>query len=132
MIVQRIDHIGIAVKSIKSTAETFEKAFGLNCERIREIEEYKLKACRIPMGDINVELLEPIDETSPIAKFLENRGEGLHHIAIKVNDIEETLERLKKSGIELIDEKPKIDAKGHKIAFISPESFSRVLIELTE
>lgn len=127
-----LDHIGIAVESIKSAKETLEKAFGLTCEKIVEATEYRLKVCLLPLGDISLELLEPMDKSSPVAKFLEKRGEGLHHIALRVKDIEETLKRLKELGIELIDEKPKIGARGHKIAFISPKGFSGVLIELTE
>lgn len=127
-----LDHIGIAVKSIEKTEEVLEKAFGLKCERAVEAAEYKLRVCLIPLGDIVLELLEPMDKNSPIAKFLEKRGEGLHHIALRVKSIEEVLKRLKGLGIKLIDEKPKIGARGHKIAFISPKGFSGVLIELTE
>ena len=132
MEIEGVDHIGIVVKSLKEALNTWKRTLGLKDERIIEAEDYKLKIGLVSLGNLYLEFLEPTHATSPVAKFLKKRGGGLHHIAFKVKNIKKVLDELKSLGIEFIDERPKMGARGHKIAFISPKSFSGVLIELTE
>ncbi len=127
-----IDHFGIAVKNLKESIKNFEKAFGLKCGEIEEIKEQSAKLGMIPIQNVNVELLESTDDNSPIAKFINKRGEGFHHIAIRVDDIEKELKRLKKEKVQLINETYKIGAHGAKVAFIHPKSMHGLLVELVE
>ncbi len=130
--IKGLKHVGIAVKDIDATLEVFEKTLGLKHEKTVTIDERKLKIALLDLGETKIELLEPMDTEGTIAKFLQNRGEGMHHIAFKVTDIEKMLADLQKKGVTLIDEKPRKGAEGNKIAFIHPKSTKGVLIELCE
>ncbi|MEJ5301382.1 MAG: methylmalonyl-CoA epimerase [Thermodesulforhabdaceae bacterium] len=128
----KIDHIGIAVKSIEQARKLYEGLLGLKYEGSETVAEQKVTTAFFPIGDTEIELLESTDPDGPIAKFIEKRGEGIQHIAFRVDNIEEALEELKKQGIQLIDEKPRIGAGGAKIAFLHPKATGGVLIELCE
>ncbi|MCS7119197.1 MAG: methylmalonyl-CoA epimerase [Archaeoglobaceae archaeon] len=127
----KIDHIGIAVKSLEEAKKTFE-GVGLKVKGVEEVKEQKVKVAMLPVGESKIELLEATAEDSAIAKFIASRGEGIHHIAINVENIEKSLEIAKKSGIKLIDEKPRIGAGGKKVAFLHPKSTHGVLLEFVE
>lgn len=130
--VEKIDHIGIAVKSIERTSELLSKILGLKVVGKEIVEEQKVKVAFLPLGDSELELLESTSLDGPIARFIEKKGEGIQHIAFKVNNIEEVLEKLKKEGVRLIDEKPRYGAGGAKIAFLHPKSTNGILVELCE
>lgn len=127
----KIDHIGIAVKKLEEAIRTFE-ALGFKVKEIEEVKEQKVKVAMLPVGESRIELLEATAEDSAIAKFIASRGEGIHHIAINVENIEKSLEIAKNSGIKLIDEKPRIGAGGKKVAFLHPKSVHGVLLEFVE
>lgn len=128
---RKIDHIGIAVKSLDEAVELYKK-LGFEVKEIEEVEEQKVKVAMLPVGESKIELLEATSPESAIAKFIEKRGEGIHHIAVNVENIEEALENAKKNGLQLIDEKPRIGAGGKKVAFIHPKSTKGVLLEFVE
>lgn len=130
--VGKVDHIGIAVKSIDEALKFYEDVLGIKCVSTEVVEEQKVKVAFLPVGDTEVELLESTDEDGPVAKFIEKKGEGIQHIAYKVDDIEKSIEELKEKGIRLIDEKPRYGAGGAKIAFLHPKSTFGVLIELCQ
>jgi len=127
-----IEHIGIAVNSLDEALQVFEKTLGLKLEKITVVEAQKVKIAFLKVGETRIELLEPTDKEGTIGKFLEKKGEGIHHIAFKVTGIEDMLQQLKEKGITLIDEKPREGAEGGKIAFLHPKSTRNVLIELCE
>lgn len=126
----KLDHIGIAVKSLESA--TIYSALGLTIEHTEVVESQKVKTAFIPVGDATLELLEPTSEDSPIAKYIEKRGEGIHHICIRVTNIEQKLEELKAQGFRLVNEHPVPGAHGCKVAFLHPAAGNGVLIELSE
>jgi len=128
----KIDHIGIAVKSIADARKLYEGILGLKYEGSETVAEQKVTTAFFPIGDTEIELLESTDPDGPIAKFIEKRGEGIQHIAFRVENIEEALEELKKQGIQLIDQKPRTGAGGARIAFLHPKATGGVLIELCE
>lgn len=130
--VGKVDHIGIAVKSIDEALKFYEDVLGIKCVSQEVVEEQKVKVAFLPIGDTEVELLESTDEEGPVAKFIEKKGEGIQHIAYKVDDIELAIEELKAKGIRMIDEKPRYGAGGAKIAFLHPKSTFGVLIELCQ
>ncbi len=130
--VKKIDHIGIAVKSIEEVKHLFENIFNLKIIGEEIIEEQKVKVAFIPLGDSELELLESTLPDGPIARFIEKKGEGIQHIAFKVDNLERILSELKEKGIRLIDEKPRYGAGGAKIAFLHPKSTNGILIELCE
>lgn len=130
--VEKIDHIGIAVKSIKETSKLLSNILGLKVIGEEIVEEQKVKIAFLPIGDSELELLESTSTEGPITRFIEKKGEGIQHIAFRVNNIEEILEKLKKEGIRLIDEKPRYGAGGTKIAFLHPNSTNGILIELCQ
>ena len=130
--IEKIDHIGIAVKSVKETSELLSNILGLKVAGEEIVEEQKVKVAFLPLGDSELELLESTSPEGPIARFIEKKGEGIQHIAFKVDNIEKTLEKLKKEGVRLIDEKPRYGAGGAKIAFIHPKSTNGILVELCE
>ena len=126
---QQIDHLGIAVRSIDEARSFFEKVLGLSCEGEEVVESQQVKTAFFAIGDVHLELLEPISDDSPIAKFLEDRGEGIHHIAYRTDDIENQLEQAKEGGCRLIHERL-IDGAGNKeVAFLHPKSTYGVLME---
>ena len=132
MKVLKIDHLGIAVHSIEEAKKLFQDTLGLEFEGSETVAEQKVTTAFFPVGDSEVELLESTAPDGPIAKYLEKRGEGIQHIAFRVENIEEALAELKERGIRLIDEKPRKGAGGAKIAFLHPKSTHGVLIEISE
>ena len=132
MKVLKIDHLGIAVNSIEEAKKLFHDILGLKFEGTETVQEQKVTTAFFPVGDSEVELLESTAPDGPIAKYLEKRGEGIQHIAFRVENLEEALGELKEKGIRLIDEKPRKGAGGAKIAFLHPKSTHGVLIELSE
>ena len=128
---RRIDHVGIAVKNLEEAIKVWE-GLGLKVDEVEEVPDQKVRTAIIHIGESRIELLEPTAEDSPIAKFIAKRGEGIHHIALGVDNIEEHLEELKEKGYRLIDEKPRIGAGGAKIAFVHPKAVTGVLLELCE
>jgi len=130
--IKGLKHVGIAVNNIDEALKILVNTLGLKHEKTMTLEERKLKVAFLEAGETEIELLEPMDKEGTIAKFLQNRGEGIHHIAFKVTDIENTLQQLKSKGVTLIDEVPRKGAEGGKIAFIHPKSTKNVLIELCE
>jgi methylmalonyl-CoA epimerase len=132
MNIKNIDHIGIAVTSIQESLSFWQASLGIEPHGIEEIAERKLRTAFLPVGGTEIELLEATSADSSIAKFIEKRGEGLHHIAIRVDDIEAALAELKAKGIQLIDETPRNGAGGSRIAFVHPKSTHGVLLELCE
>lgn len=129
---KKIEHIGIAVKSIATSNEIFEKLFGTPAYKTEEVESEGVKTSFFMCGPNKIELLEAINENSPIAKFLEKKGEGIHHIAFDVDDIEAEIERLKKEGFIVLNETPKKGADNKLVAFLHPKSTNGVLIELCQ
>ena len=127
-----IDHIGIAVKTLEQAAELYEKVLGIERTGIEEVAEQKVKVMFLPCGDCEIELLESTMEGSPVDRFIEKNGEGIQHIAIRVDDIDAALLELKEKGIKLIDETPRYGAGGARIAFVHPKSTNGVLVELCE
>jgi methylmalonyl-CoA/ethylmalonyl-CoA epimerase len=130
--IEKIDHIGIAVRSIEKTSELLSNILGLKVAGEENVEEQKVKVAFLPLGDSELELLESTSPEGPIARFIEKKGEGIQHIAFRVDNIEKALEKLKKEGVRLIDEKPRYGAGGAKIAFLHPKSTNGILIELCE
>ncbi len=129
--IKKIDHVGIAVKSLEEAIKVWE-GLGLKVEEIEEVPDQKVRTAIIHVGESRIELLEPTADDSPIAKFIAKRGEGIHHIALGVDGIEEHLEKLKEAGYRLIDEKPRVGAGGAKIAFVHPKAVTGVLLELCQ
>jgi methylmalonyl-CoA/ethylmalonyl-CoA epimerase len=132
MKVLKVDHIGIAVQSIAETKKLYQDLLGLEHAGNETVAEQKVTTAFFPVGDTEVELLESTAPDGPIAKYLEKRGEGVQHIAFRVENIEEALTELKAKGIRLIDEQPRKGAGGAKIAFLHPKSTYGVLVELCE
>ncbi|MGP8154601.1 MAG: methylmalonyl-CoA epimerase [Smithella sp.] len=132
MKVLKVDHIGIAVKSIDSARQLYSDLLGLSHAGNETVAQQKVTTAFFPVGDTEVELLESTSPDGPIAKYLEKKGEGIQHIAFRVENIEESLAELKAKGVQLIDEKPRLGAGGAKIAFLHPKSTFGVLIELCE
>ena len=130
--IMKVDHIGIAVKDIDEALKFYCDTLGLRCTRIEEVEGQKVKIAFIPVKDVNLELVSATDPKSAIAGFIEKRGEGVHHIALRVKDIEETMHVLKEKGLESIDAIPRKGAHGSKIVFLHPKSTCGALIELVE
>ena len=130
--IKGIDHIGIAVNNLDEALAVYEKALGLKHERVTVVESQKVKVAFLPIGESRIELLEPMSKESTLAGFLEKKGEGIHHIALKVDGIEDLLKKLQNQGVTLIDEKPRPGAGGGKIAFVHPKSVKGVLLELCE
>lgn len=128
----KIDHIGIAVKSLAAAVKVYEDTIGIKASGFETVEDQAVNLAVIPVGDSRLELLEPLHTNSPIEKFLQKRGEGIHHIAVSVDNIEEALERFKAAGAQLIDSVPRRGAHNTKIAFIHPSGMHGVLLELVE
>lgn len=129
---KKIDHIGVAVQSLEQVKSLFAAVFGLEPEFEETVEEQKVRAAGFRIGESKIEFLEPTSPESPIAKFLEKRGEGLHHVALSVDDIVAVLGKMKAQGLRLIDEAPRTGAEGKKIAFVHPKSVSGILLELSQ
>ncbi|MBT9134570.1 MAG: hypothetical protein DDT39_01093 [Firmicutes bacterium] len=129
---EKIDHLGVAVKDLDAVRAFYTEKLMLPCEGEEIVSEQKVRVAFLPVGETTIELLEPTAPDSPVAKFLEQKGEGIHHVAIRVTNIEAVLASLKAKGVRLIDEKPRIGAHGAKIAFVHPKESHGVLIELCE
>jgi methylmalonyl-CoA epimerase len=132
MSIKRIDHIAIAVSNVEEAAVFYRDALGLEVQHIEEVAGQAVKVAFLPVGDSEIELVEPTDQASGTAKFLGKHGPGMHHLCLEVDDLDATLVRLKAQGVQLINETPVPGAGGKRIAFIHPRSTSGVLIELTE
>ncbi|MFP4036149.1 MAG: methylmalonyl-CoA epimerase [Desulfobacteraceae bacterium] len=132
MKVKHIDHIGIAVKSIEQAGAFYTDVLGLEIQGTEVVAEQKVKVAFLPITDSEVELLESTDPDGPVARYIESRGEGIQHVAYRVEDIDEALAELKAKGIRLIDQEPRHGAGGARIAFIHPKETNGVLVELCE
>ncbi len=128
----KLDHLGIAVRSLGAGSRFYRDVLGLELGHREEVAAEKVRVAMLPLGETRVELLEATAEDSAIARFVAKRGEGLHHIAVKVPDLDAAIGRLKAAGARLVNEKPGIGAGGHRYVFVHPQSSSGVLLELVE
>lgn len=128
----KVDHIGIAVANLDEALKFYTEILGLECQGTEVVDEQKVRVAFLPVGDTEVELLESTDPEGPIARFIEKNGEGVQHIAFRVNDIEAAIMHMKEKGMKMIDEKPRYGAGGAKIAFVHPKGTGRVLVELSQ
>lgn len=124
-----IEHIGIAVKNIEESIPYYEKVLGLKCYAVEEVKDQKVKTAFFMVGQTKLELLESTDPEGPIGKFIEKRGEGIHHIAFAMEDVDAALDHAAKNGVKLIDEKPRKGAEGLNIGFLHPKFTQGVLTE---
>ncbi len=129
--IEKIDHIGIAVSNLESAMKLYSEALGLKIKEIEVVEEQKARVAIIPVGESNIELLESTESDGPIAKYIEKRGEGIHHLALRVKNVGDALGVLKGKGVQLIDEQPRKGSRKTKMAFIHPRG-PKALIELVE
>ncbi len=127
---KKIDHIGIAVKNLEEALKFYEGILGLKATKFEVVEHEKVKIAFLPVGNVNLELLQSTEPDGPINKFIWSRGEGVHHIAFKVENIDKTLQFLKEKGEFLIDKEARLGAGGAKIAFLHPKSTFGILLEL--
>jgi methylmalonyl-CoA/ethylmalonyl-CoA epimerase len=128
----KINHLGIATKGIDEALKFWADALGLENIHTEVVEDQKVRVAMLPIGDSRIELLEPTSDDSPISKFLEKRGGGIHHVAVEVENIETALNELKDKGMQLIDESPRVGADGCLVAFVHPSSTGGVLLELVQ
>lgn len=129
MLPTHIEHIGIAVKNLDDSIQFYENVFGLKCHKIEEVKDQKVRTAIFKIGDSKIELLESTEPEGPIGRFIKDKGEGVHHIAFAVNNIQESLNEVKSKGVYLIDDKPRNGAEDLNIAFLHPKSTHGVLIE---
>jgi methylmalonyl-CoA/ethylmalonyl-CoA epimerase len=127
----RIDHIGIVVRDVQAALKVYEVVLGLPPRKVAEVPEQGVRVAFLPVGESDVELVQPTDDDTGVARFLENRGEGVHHICLEVEDVEAALARLKEHGVPLIDETPRQGVRG-RVAFLHPKGMHGVLVELVE
>ncbi|MFO7600666.1 MAG: methylmalonyl-CoA epimerase [Candidatus Desulfacyla sp.] len=132
MKVKHIDHIGVAVKAIETAGKFYTDILGLKIAEVENVADQKVNVAFIPITDSEVELLESTDPDGPVAKYINARGEGIQHVAFRVENIEEALAELKAKGVRLIDQEPRNGAGGARIAFIHPKETNGVLVELCE
>jgi len=132
MKISHIEHIGIAVKSLDEAIPFYEQVLGLKCYSLEEVKDQKVRTAFFKVGQTKIELLESTDPEGPIGKFIENRGEGVHHMAYAVENIKDCLKEVEEKGIRLIDQQPRKGAEGLSIAFLHPKSTMGVLTELCE
>jgi methylmalonyl-CoA/ethylmalonyl-CoA epimerase len=128
----KIDHIGIAVKSLAEAVKIYENALGLTVHGYDQVDDQGVRIAMLNIGESRIELLEPTGPESPVGKFMSKRGEGIHHIAVTVDNIEAALERLREAGVRLVDNAPRRGAHETRIAFVHPSSTHGVLLELVE
>jgi methylmalonyl-CoA/ethylmalonyl-CoA epimerase len=128
--ITRIDHLGIAVRSLDASIPYYEKALGLKCEHREEVASQKVRTAFFRVGEVHLELLEPTSPESPVAKFIEKNGEGLHHVAFASTDVQAQLGQAAAAGVRLINETPMAGAGGKQVAFLHPKSTYGVLTEL--
>lgn len=129
---KKIDHVAIAVRSLEKSLPLYEVVLGLKCAGFEDVPTQKVRVAVLPIGETRIELLEPTAPDSPIAKFIDRKGEGLHHIAVRVPGVSDELVRLDAAGVPLIDKEPRIGAEGTQIAFLHPKALGGVLAELVE
>ena len=129
---KKIDHIGVAVQNIEKSIPLFRDLLGIPLEKVYESEAIKTKIAFFPLGESTIELIEAMDPSSPVAKFIQKRGEGIHHICFGVENVEAALRHFEARGIDLLDQKPRRMENGDLIAFLNPKSTNGVLIELVE
>ena len=128
----RLDHVGVAVRSLEQALAPYRDGLGLAVQEIEEVATEQVRVAFLPAGDTRIELLEPTGTDSAIARFLDRRGEGIHHICFQVDDIEAALTRLRAAGVRLVDEVPRPGAGGCRVAFVHPKGMAGVLVELVE
>lgn len=128
----KIEHIGIATAKLDEALKFWRDALGLDVMHVEEVAEQGVRVAMLPVGEPRIELLEPTHDASPVAKFIAKRGPGIHHVAVRVEDIGATLARLKAQGARLIDESPRVGAEGSLVAFVHPASAGGVLLELVQ
>ena len=129
---KKVSHIGVAVKNIEASTGVFSRLLNAKDVKTEEVKDQKVKLAFFHVGDMSIELTESTSPDSPISKFIEKRGEGVHHVSFEVEDIYAELARLKADGFQLIDEQPRIGAGGYWIAFVHPKSTNGVLIEISQ
>lgn len=129
---KKIAHIGVAVKNLEASTDTFARLLQIKDVKTEEVKDQKVKLAFFHVGDMSIELTESTASDSPISKFIEKRGEGVHHVSFEVDDIHAELSRLKAEGFQLIDEQPRVGAGGYWIAFVHPKSTNGVLIEISQ
>jgi methylmalonyl-CoA/ethylmalonyl-CoA epimerase len=132
MLITGLEHIGVAVHDLDAALKIYEQILGLPVKHTTILAEEKIRTAILLAGKIKIELMEPTDEEGPVARFLKKRGEGIHHIAFTVTNLEDFLKNIKEKGIVLVDEKPRIGAGGYRMAFLHPKSTKSVLVELCE
>jgi len=130
--IKKIDHIGIAVNNLEESIKIYRDILCLNLRGTEEIQDQKVIVATFLVGDVKLELVQPTQPDSPMRKFIDKRGEGMHHIAFMVDNIDESLKDMSENGVKLIDQKARIGADGARIAFIHPKDMNGVLIELVE
>jgi methylmalonyl-CoA/ethylmalonyl-CoA epimerase len=128
----KVDHIGIATRQLDEALTLWRDVLGLQATSTEEVTEQGVRVVMLPLGESQIELLEPLSPNSPVGRFLEKRGPGIHHVALRVTDIRAALSQLKEKGIRLIDETPRLGAGGCLVAFIHPSSANGVLLELVQ
>jgi len=131
-LIKKLDHIGIAVSNLDEALKLYSDVMGLELTGIEVVEEQKVRVAFLAVGDTEIELLESTSPDGPIAKFIEAKGQGIQHLAFKVDNVEKAIEEMKAKGMRMIDEKSRYGAGGSKIAFMHPKSSNGVLIELSE
>jgi methylmalonyl-CoA/ethylmalonyl-CoA epimerase len=132
MKLNKIEHIGIAVKDIKTVSKLYKDVFGCQISEELEIPERKLRIAFVEISGVKLEFLMPTDKESVVAKYIDKKGEGIHHICFELDDVEKAISELKQKGVELVEDKPRMGAEGKKIVFLQPKSVFGVLIELKE
>lgn len=128
----RIDHIGVATDDLEASLALYEETLGMPVAHRETVESQGVEAVLLDVGEGHVELLKPLGPETPVGKYLEKRGPGIHHVAYAVSDIEDVLSRLSEAGMELIDEEPRAGIRGSRVAFVNPKSTGRVLTEIVE
>ena len=132
MLPYNIDHVALAVVDLDASLETFRRQYGVEPLRREIVTEQGVEEAMVPIGGSHVQLLEPLDAETPVGRFLAREGEGLHHIAFAVADIDAALDHLRDEGVRLVDEVPRTGGGGHRIAFVHPSAFAGTLVELVE
>ena len=130
--IRRLDHIGIAVRDLETALAAYTEGFGLECESQETVEDQQIRTAFLPLGDTHLELLESLSPEGPIGRFLEKRGEGVHHLCFVVDDIRAALLRCEEAGMTLIDREPRVGAHDKWVAFVHPRTTHGVLIELSQ
>jgi methylmalonyl-CoA/ethylmalonyl-CoA epimerase len=131
-VLRRVQHIGLAVRDLNAAVRLYEEVFGVRVEHRERSESEQMEAATFRIGDVQIELMQPTSEDSPVGRFLARRGEGVHHIAYRVDDLAEALARARAAGLETVDEQPRLGLDGTRVAFLHPRSVNGVLTELVE